>query len=443
MNPAPPETTARGLCGLLAANAAIREAQAFHGRGVVDVAAVDDHRPAHELLDARHVELAELVPFRDQDDGVGAGRDLIRVLAVDDLRQQLLRTIHRSRVIRTDFGAGGQQDLRDVDTRGIAHVVGVGLEGEAKQANNAPRQLLELFAQEVDDKQSLVAVDVAYGVQKFRVIVISLRNSSEGHYVLAEATTTPANTCIEVSGANPLVQAHPFGDELRVRPDPLADPGDLVDEGDARREEGVRRVLDHLRGVDVRGDQDRRLQRRIQAGHPLRRLAVVAPNHHAVRVHEVLDGRALTQKFRVRDDDGAMPRVARLQYLRDLVPSQRGHRRLVDHDQWSIHRVGDRGGSRLDVRQVGLSPLALRRADRDDRELGAWYRVRVRGRERKPAGASVALHQLAQAGLVEGNLPAAEERDLLLVDVDDVDVVAEVGQAGGGRQPDVAGAYDR
>src|SRR5690349_8440687 len=71
MNPAPPETTARGLCGLLAANAAIREAQAFHGRGVVDVAAVDDHRPAHELLDARHVELAELVPLRDQNDGVG------------------------------------------------------------------------------------------------------------------------------------------------------------------------------------------------------------------------------------------------------------------------------------------------------------------------------------------------------------------------------------
>src|SRR5436309_418607 len=55
MNPAPPETTARGLGALLAANAAVGESQAFHRLRVVDVAPVDEHRPAHELPDARHV----------------------------------------------------------------------------------------------------------------------------------------------------------------------------------------------------------------------------------------------------------------------------------------------------------------------------------------------------------------------------------------------------
>src|SRR5260370_40661052 len=51
MNPAPPETTARGL---FAANAAIGEAQASHRLGVVDVSAVHDDWAAHQLLDAPH-----------------------------------------------------------------------------------------------------------------------------------------------------------------------------------------------------------------------------------------------------------------------------------------------------------------------------------------------------------------------------------------------------
>src|SRR6266480_3500991 len=82
MNPAPPETTARGL---FAANAAVGEAQASHRRRIVDVAAVDDDRAAHELLDARHVEVAELVPFRDQDERIGPRRHLVGVLQIFDL----------------------------------------------------------------------------------------------------------------------------------------------------------------------------------------------------------------------------------------------------------------------------------------------------------------------------------------------------------------------
>src|SRR5689334_4132315 len=76
MNPAPPEMTARGL---VAANAAVDEAQALDDGRVVDVAAVDDDRGAHQSLDAGQVELPELVPLGDQHERVGAGRDLVRV----------------------------------------------------------------------------------------------------------------------------------------------------------------------------------------------------------------------------------------------------------------------------------------------------------------------------------------------------------------------------
>src|SRR2546428_10396195 len=92
MKPAPPDTTALGL---FAANAAIRETQASHERRVVDVAAIDDDGIAHQLLDPRHVQLPELVPFRDEDERVRTGGHRIRVLQGLDGGQQHPRPLDR------------------------------------------------------------------------------------------------------------------------------------------------------------------------------------------------------------------------------------------------------------------------------------------------------------------------------------------------------------
>src|SRR5690348_9853114 len=120
MKPAPPETTARGFWALFAANAAIRESQASHHRWIVDVAAVDHDGPAHQLLDPRHVELSKLVPFRDQNQGVGPRRHLICVLAIFHAGQQQLGALNRSGVIRAHLGPGREEDLRDVDAGRLA-----------------------------------------------------------------------------------------------------------------------------------------------------------------------------------------------------------------------------------------------------------------------------------------------------------------------------------
>src|SRR5438477_293409 len=66
MNPAPPETTALGRDALLAANAAIGETQVPHSCRLIDVAPIHDDRPTHQPVYARHVELPELIPFRDK-----------------------------------------------------------------------------------------------------------------------------------------------------------------------------------------------------------------------------------------------------------------------------------------------------------------------------------------------------------------------------------------
>src|SRR5207245_11330693 len=77
MKPAPPETTARGL---FAANAAIGEAEAAHRFRVVDDSSIDDDRAAHELLDASHDEVPQIILLGDQHDRVRTRRILIRAL---------------------------------------------------------------------------------------------------------------------------------------------------------------------------------------------------------------------------------------------------------------------------------------------------------------------------------------------------------------------------
>src|SRR5438128_10931050 len=82
MNPAPPETTALGL---LPANASIGESQVLHRGWIVDVAAIYDHRTAHQLFDASQVELPKLVPLCDQYERVGTCRVLVGVLPYLDV----------------------------------------------------------------------------------------------------------------------------------------------------------------------------------------------------------------------------------------------------------------------------------------------------------------------------------------------------------------------
>src|SRR5207253_3043534 len=234
MKPAPPETTARGL---FAANAAIGEAEAAHRFRVVDVSSIDDDRAAHELLDASHVELAELIPLGDQHDRVRTRRNLVRTLEIFHLREEQPGSLHRGRVICSDFGASSKQDLGDADSRRLAHVVGFGFESKSEQTDHAPWELIQRLAQQVNHDHALVAIDLHHGLQQLRVIVEPFGDCRQCRDIFGKATAAPSNTGVEVGRADSLVEAHTLGDQLRVGSQPPADPGDLLDERDARGQE--------------------------------------------------------------------------------------------------------------------------------------------------------------------------------------------------------------
>src|SRR5437763_6283468 len=82
MKPAPPETTARSL---VAADTPIGEPEPAHHHGIVDVASIHDHRPAHGCFQPPQVEMPELIPLGDHDQSIGADRQAVSVTRVFDL----------------------------------------------------------------------------------------------------------------------------------------------------------------------------------------------------------------------------------------------------------------------------------------------------------------------------------------------------------------------
>src|SRR5713226_4959438 len=216
MKPAPPETTA--LCLLLvAADTPIRETEIAHDLRVVDVAPVDDYGPAHRGFDAAKVESAELVPLRDNNQRVGARREVIRISRVLDLGQLDSRTFHRGGIVGPNLRAGSEQHPRDIDARGLTEVIGVGFESEAEEADDSVVQALEAFAKLVDDEHPLVAVDVHDGVEQLGVVVEALGQRRERLHILGKTSTSLAQTHVEVARTDALVHPHTFRDELRIR----------------------------------------------------------------------------------------------------------------------------------------------------------------------------------------------------------------------------------
>ena len=127
--------------------------------------------------------------------------------------------------------------------------------------------------------------------------------------------------------------------------------------------------------------------------------------------------------------------------LDDLGRSDR-HRRLVDDDRPGPQDGADLGGRGLDVAQVGAAVVTLRRGHAQEHDLGVAYGVRRTDDEPQPPVVDALGDQLVQAMLDDGDLAGRQPLDLVRVDVAADDVVAEVGEACPGGQPDVAGADD-
>ena len=133
---------------------------------------------------------------------------------------------------------------------------------------------------------------------------VILGGAHQRQRVLGEAGAAVAGAGMQELAADAAIQPDAARHVVHVGADLLAQIGHLVDEGDLHRQEGVGGVFGQFGGLDA-GEHDRRLdqiQRAIEPAQHLARAVALGADHDAVRTHEVADGVALAQEFRVGGD---------------------------------------------------------------------------------------------------------------------------------------------
>ena len=253
------------------ADADIGEAELPHQLGPVDVAQVDQDGIAHHAPHALEVERPEGIPF---------GHDHQRVGPVGAGIGDRRRRSHRRpagaspapcpRDRRPGLGAAVLQPGDDRERGRLAHVVGVRLEGQAEHGDGLAAHAAAAGLDHLARHRPLaLVVDGRDRLDDADRRVVVLRRLDQRERVLREAGAAIAGSGVQELRADAVVEADAARDLLDVRADLLAEIGDLVDEGDLRREEGVRGVFGEL-GRAARGEQERRLvevERAVELGH--------------------------------------------------------------------------------------------------------------------------------------------------------------------------------
>ena len=248
-----------------------------------------------------------------------------------------------------------------------------------------------------------------------------------------QAATPESQPRAQEAGADAAVEPHAARHLGDVGADRLADVRDLVDERDLGGQERVGGQLDHLGTGDV-GADDLGIDAVVEPGHAVGVGHRVGADHDPVGRHEVRDGGTLAQELGVREV-GHPLQAGGVQLGPHLAPRADRHGRL-HHQGRAVGAGRDRADDRLHPREVGVAGGHRRRVDADEREPHLPEQLLEVEREREPV--AIAAQQLLEPRLVQGHLAAAEPRDLVGVDVAAEHSVAEVGEAGGRDEPDVA-----
>ena len=152
------------------------------------------------------------------------------------------------------------QPVDQRDRRRIAHVVGIGLEGESEDRDLLALQTCRRAPRSTRSAIACLAlvVDRDRGADDALVDPGRLGGLEQRQRVLGKAAPAIAGTGVEEFGADAVVEADSARDILDVGVDRLAQIGDFVDEADLDREEGIGGIFGQLGGAPA-GEQDRRL----------------------------------------------------------------------------------------------------------------------------------------------------------------------------------------
>jgi len=234
---------------------------------------------------------------------------------------------------------------------------------------------------------------------------------------------------------------------LDVGAQDLGDVGDLVDEADLGGKHGIGGVLGEFRRAHVHHHDPLpvAVEGRIQSAQQLLGPGRASTDHDPIRLHEIVDRRSLLEELRVRGHFEFHTRAPFGEHpgdaFMDLLGGADRHRGLGNHQRTLLQLTADHGRRAEHVADVRGTVLPGRGAHGDEDHLRLAEGGLGITLELQHPGALGLCDAILEAGLEHWADALAQPCDALRIDVEADDLVAGVGQAGGGHQPDVAAAH--
>ena len=412
----------------------VNKAERRHLRRAIYIAQVDDHRLRQFALQPFKVEGAVLHPFRHHHHGVRAANAGVGIVAIFDIGQFAARLFHADGIVRPHLGAQVEQPGHQRDRRRLAHVVGVGLEGQAEHGDGLAAQAAAGGIGDLARHRALaVVVDRQHRLDDPQRHVVIERDLHQRAGILWKTRAAEAGAGMQEFRADAIVEPDAARDFLHIGADLFGQIRDLVDEGDLGGEKRIGRVFDQLRGAPL-GKHQRRLierQRPVDIAEHLAPALVRSADHDAIRKLEVADRGTLAQEFGIGGHHHVGRRIGFMNQSLDFVAGADRHRRFGDYNGEALKRRCDLARRGMNVAQIGVAVAASRRrADGNEHRIGRRDRCGKIGGKIQPPGLHIGSHQRIEAGLKNRDFAPAQACDLVAILVHAGDLVTEIRETG-------------
>ena len=355
-------------------DAEIGKSQPSHILGTVDIPEIDKDPGGHCLAQPAEIKGAEGIPFGHDDKGMGACRRVIGILREMNIIEQAPRRRHAGRIIGPDNGALVLQGLDYGQGRGLPHVIGVGLEGEAEYGDRLATDISATGRNDLAGHSALALVIDGYsGFDQAERAAKVLGGFNKCKGILRKTGAAIAWSGMEEFGANAVVEANSAGNLLNINAGNFAEIGNLVDKAYLKGEKGICRIFDEF-GAAPCGKQKWcliEIKRPVNLGHDGAGPIIAEAYHDAVRFLEIADCRALAQKLRIGHHSHIGSRVDFADDALNLVSGSQWNCRLCGYHGETLECEGHFARNRIDIGKVGVPVTpAGRRSHGNEHNIG-------------------------------------------------------------------------
>jgi hypothetical protein len=133
-------------------------------------------------------------------------------------------------VVAADVGAAVKKKGSHLQGWRIGEVIGVGFEGEAKDADGCPLEGAKSLLQSADDVLTLAGVHAEGGAEQGHVAPVVCGEAHQSSGVLGQTRATPADSGIEIMRAYAVIKTYAFGNPSDISAQLLGEASEFVDE---------------------------------------------------------------------------------------------------------------------------------------------------------------------------------------------------------------------